>query len=378
MKILHLIDSAGLYGAERVLLTLVSEQISHGLEPLILSAGTPECGDKAIEIEAKNLGLPLVPWRMKPGFNVKETIKIVKWAKKNRYSILHSHGYKFNVLLGVVPYSFRGLPLICTAHGYLDSKAFTKNWLYESIDRYILGRAEKIVFVASKMMHDFPDKLRKSGKVSVINNGINVDSVLESSISSLNSEMSDFFRKFSPVFVGVGRFSPEKNFSELVNSFKLIKDLHPSCGLVLVGDGEGRREVQLQLENYGLAHCSLLPGYVNNVPAILRSSDILVIPSLTEGLPITLLEAMIVGTAIVASDVGEIAKVLGFGKGGRITSGSNAEIIAEAILDTLDKPQRVSLQKEWSFREVREFYSSKVMTDRYSALYKELEDRSFS
>jgi len=76
VKVLHLIDSGGLYGAEKMLLGLVSEQLKLGLYPLILSAGAPGIEEKALEAEARRLGLPLKLWRMKPGFNLKESLTI--------------------------------------------------------------------------------------------------------------------------------------------------------------------------------------------------------------------------------------------------------------------------------------------------------------
>ena len=103
MKVLHLIDSGGLYGAEKMLLALVKAQLSQGLEPMILSAGELTIPQKPLEIEATRLGLPVIPWRMKPGFNIGESRKILKWAVANDYDILHSHGFKFNVLLSNGP-----------------------------------------------------------------------------------------------------------------------------------------------------------------------------------------------------------------------------------------------------------------------------------
>ena len=89
LKVLHLIDSGGLYGAEKMLLTLVAEQVKMGLSPMILSAGEMGITEKALEIEAKRLGLPLCIWRMKPGFNFKESLKILRWAKTHKFQVLH-------------------------------------------------------------------------------------------------------------------------------------------------------------------------------------------------------------------------------------------------------------------------------------------------
>ena len=103
LKVLHLIDSEGLYGAENMLLALVQEQIKSGMEPLILSAGTPEIAEKALEIEARKRGLPVLKFRMKPGMNLIKACQILRIAKRHGINIMHSHGYKFNILLGLMP-----------------------------------------------------------------------------------------------------------------------------------------------------------------------------------------------------------------------------------------------------------------------------------
>lgn len=110
MKILHLIDSGGLYGAERMLLTLVGEQVARGLSPLILSVGESAADDKPLEVEARRLGLPVKAWRMAPGFNLRESWSIIRWARREQYQLMHSHGYKFNVLMGIWPEAFEKFP----------------------------------------------------------------------------------------------------------------------------------------------------------------------------------------------------------------------------------------------------------------------------
>ena len=151
MKVLHLIDSGGLYGAEKMLLSLVQEQVSQGLEPMILSAGEPGIDVKPIETEAKRKGLPLTPWRMSPGLNLKESWKILKWAQKNNYDLLHSHGFKFNVLLGMYPESLRHIPMVVTLHGYVHAPRYSKMWLYESLDRFAIRRMRGVVLVGEAM-----------------------------------------------------------------------------------------------------------------------------------------------------------------------------------------------------------------------------------
>jgi hypothetical protein len=131
LRVLHLIDSGGLYGAERMLLALVAEQIRQGLAPMILSAGDPGIDDKPLETEARRLGLPVTAWRMRPGLNLREAWRIATWARSGRYQVLHAHGYKFNILLALLPRRVRGRDsvFVTTLHGYVRAPFATWLWI---------------------------------------------------------------------------------------------------------------------------------------------------------------------------------------------------------------------------------------------------------
>jgi hypothetical protein len=116
MKILHIIDSGGLYGAEVMLLNLVAEQIKLGLDPTIASIGEKHIGEKPLETEALKRGFKLRKFSMYPGPNYPGALKILRFAHGAGIHILHSHGYKGNILFGLMPRKIRNLPLIATIH----------------------------------------------------------------------------------------------------------------------------------------------------------------------------------------------------------------------------------------------------------------------
>jgi glycosyltransferase involved in cell wall biosynthesis len=315
MKVLHLIDSGGLYGAERMLLSLVGEQIAMGLEPTILSAGEPGIPEKPLEAEAKRLGLPLKTWRMKPGFNLKEARKIVQWAADNGTELFHSHGYKFNILLGL-PGNGRKLPMIATLHGYVHAPKFSKLWLYELVDRYAIRRMDAVVLVGDAMKRELPDSLVNSPKTHTIRNGVCIEDIQAKSKENPPEHIAEFLSRHDPVILGVGRLSPEKGFNYLLEAFQNISERWPTAGLLIVGEGGERKKLESMIEQYSLTDCVSMPGYCENIPAVMSRATLLVIPSLTEGLPITLLEAMAVRLPVVSSAVGEIPVVLDNGNCG--------------------------------------------------------------
>ncbi|MBS3804740.1 MAG: glycosyltransferase, partial [Oleiphilaceae bacterium] len=261
IKVLHLIDSGGLYGAEKMLLALVSEQIKQGLEPMILSAAEPDIEHKALETEARRLGLPVIPWRMKPGFNLRDSLAIIRWAQSEGYEVFHSHGYKFNVLIGLWPERIRKIPLMATLHGYVKAPRFTKSWLYESLDRLALRQMRCVVVVAEAMKKDIPRGLAESGSVRVIPNGLDTALLEKAANEPLESELASFFENHEPVVLGVGRLSPEKGFDRLIEAFKAVKDRHTDAGLVIIGEGNQRKSLEQGIRKLGLTDSVIMPGY---------------------------------------------------------------------------------------------------------------------
>jgi|TARA_R110002074_G_scaffold351764_1_gene522985 glycosyltransferase involved in cell wall biosynthesis len=371
-KVLHLIDSGGLYGAERMLLSLVMGQVHSGLMPMILSAGKPGEGEKPIEAEARRLGLPVKLWRMKPGLNLCGAKAILDWANDQDFQLIHSHGYKFNVLMGLWPESIRKIPLIATLHGYVRAKRFTKAWVYETIDRLILTRLWRVVLVSEAMKRQVPEKIARSSTTLVIPNGMNTSSIRESAAKEPADTVSGFLSRFDSIVLGVGRLSAEKGFDRLLEAFAVLRQSHESSGLIIIGEGKQRAVLEKQVSDLGLRNCVLLPGYVDEVPAVMKRSDVLCMPSLTEGLPITLLEAMAVGIPIVACDVGEIDKVLGHGAGGLIVRYEGASQLGGELAAVLDHKGSVDEQVKWARNRVETDYSANAMMESYLAVYRQV------
>lgn len=373
MKILHLIDSGGLYGAEKMLLSLVSQQVIKGLSPLILSVGEPNVTEKKIETEAIRLNLPIKIWRMTPGLNLKEASKIKSWAQENGFEILHSHGFKFNVLMGLLGVR-NTIPLVTTLHGYIKAPRFTKAWIYEVLDRFALSRINGIVTVSESIAQEIPLFCKKSKLVRTINNGLFLEGIKIESEAALSEKELEFFVNHNPVILGVGRLSKEKGFEHLISAFKRIRELWPNAGLLIAGEGPSRDALTEILISSKLESSVLMPGYCENVPSIMSRSSLLVISSSTEGLPITLLEALVARLPVVATDVGEIPYVLNDGECGLlIGSGQNLESkIFDSIIRILGDRFESERRSEIGYNRVFEKFSSESMERSYCEFYREV------
>lgn len=359
-RILHLIDSGGLYGAEKMLLSLVEEQVRQGLEPMILSAGEVDISEKPIEAEARKKALPVTTWRMKPGLNLRAGGKIAAWAKANGFEILHSHGYKFNILLGLLSQRQRALKFVSTIHGYTANRLFSKLFVYRALDCLLSYRTDQVVVVNDGLKR----LLLARNNVRFIPNGIDANE-------------SDPKEPAPPLQCGrfiavVGRLSMEKAVDRAIAAFAHISDQYPDYSLVIVGDGPEKSKLKKHIKHYGLSERVIFTGYSDVATSYIRNAEALLISSETEGLPLTLLEAMRVGTPVVSTPVGEIPNVLENGRLGYLSSDRTEASLAQALIHLLGDPEQAHEKAKFARDRLLNEYTSEKMSQRYYALYQEV------
>ena len=367
MKILHIIDSEGLYGAEVVTLNLMTAQKKIGLFPVLLSIGDIRVGDKDIEIEAKKRGLDTQVLRFRNGLNLKGSMMILDHAKRLKSQIIHSHGYKANILLGIVPRRFRRMPVIATLHGWTSRRFFTKIWVYEWIDVLAMRNLDRVVAVSSAIENHI--RMRSVGiHPIVINNGL---PRLDFENDSFDRECPEISEKCKGKFkiISIGRLSPEKGFNILILAMARLVSQGVDASLVLVGDGSERDSLSDLVNKENLSDRVHFIGYRDKAFNLIPYFDVFVLSSYSEGLPITLLEAQQAGIPIVATRVGEVPEVLGNGMYGKLVKSGDPEELAKAVEEVYSNRQEARAKalaaKEWTLKE----YSLENMASKYFELY---------
>lgn len=367
MKVLHIIDSGGLYGAEVMLLQLMCEQQKLGHTPILASIGSKATGEKPIEVEARKLGLSVEPFRMANGPNFIGALNVLRFAKETGVELLHSHGYKGNILFGLLPRWIRRLPMLITVHGWTSNGRLSKMAVYEWLDKICLSRVDRVVMV-NPLMQQLP-VLKKLKNTVVIENGIGFEIVTE---QRLQPEIITFIKQ-RPTIVAVGRFSPEKGFNFLLEAVAQLIEQGDDVQLLLLGDGGLRQQLTAQAQNLGLLDRVLMPGHVAQVESYLAQCAVFAMPSLTEGLPIALLEAMRAAVPIVASKVGGIPNVLDYGRAGVLVEAKDVASLVTALQGLLNGSQGEDLVRN-SQQRVAEKYSSQSMAMKYQDVYRSITD----
>lgn len=367
IKVVHIIDSGGFYGAEVMLLNLCREQINQGLSVEVISIGLPGEPAKELENKLKDHQIKVTAWRMKPLPDPREAIKIIRYCKTNNTDVIHSHGYKGNILLGILPKSLRKIPIISTVHGYTREKQFGKLFLYQAIDRACLQRLDAVVIVSESMRQQIPTKAL-SDKLYVVNNGLPDVNQLQQS-----GNYNSLFKSEEIKIGTLGRFSFEKNFSLLINAMKIVVKQFPHSRLVIYGDGPLRHELQQLINQNDLTDHIQMPGYLYDTLPFFAEVNVFINCSLTEGMPISLLEAMRQGCRIVATDIIANQCLLQSLSCKTYLSAPVAAKLAENIISALtESPEEVAIQKKCYRDTFREKFSSQLMTRNYTEIYRKI------
>jgi len=368
MKILHVIDSGGLYGAEMVLLNLAEEQKRSGHHPCIASIGAHGVREKPLETEARRRELEVAVFRMRNGLNLAGSIRIVDFARSNGFHVLHSHGYKGDILLGFLPRFLRKLPLVSTVHGWTAVERFSKLWLYEWADKMSLKCADAICVLNETMRSLAPIRSLDHEKVHVVINGIP-----ELDTTTLPVDEVTRFCLGGYTVASIGRLSPEKGYEHLIRSFSMLHSYHPDARLLIVGEGSEREHLDALICSLGLKGIIMLPGYRDDAWRYLTYCRLFVLPSITEGLPITLLEAMQVGIPIIATRVGGVPSVITHEEHGILIPPGNHVILGEVMLSMYrGNEKKLHDMCIRGRNRVRLHHSARSMALGYDAVYQEV------
>ncbi|MFV9631150.1 MAG: glycosyltransferase family 4 protein [Methanosarcinales archaeon] len=200
----------------------------------------------------------------------------------------------------------------------------------KSISKLVLKSANKVIALTDDMKKEMQKICSRD--VSVIPNGIDLSSFEDLSRKEARSRLQ--IKDDEKVILFVGTLRPVKGIRYLIEAMRLIKDKNESTKLFLVGDGEEREYLKNLVKGLILEECVRFIGKVPNekVPECMVASDVFVLPSLSEGFPVVILEAMASGLPIIATKVTGLLEIVKDGKNGILVESKSPDEIAEKVL----------------------------------------------
>lgn len=280
-------------------------------------------------------------------------------------TIIHTHRYKENLLSYLLAWRHRAISVV-TLHGYEPSSnplVRVKFGLLRAIS-YRIAWLVGAHFVA--VSEDLRALLRRSPKrCVVIPNGIPIPDE-----SPRTEAIADEAMSHAPVIGWVGRMVRVKGLATLLDALAVMGSSPIRPRLLLVGDGPERAALERHAERLGIHSLIEFTGHVDDPSPCFQRMDVFAFPSLHEGVPIALLEAMAHCVPAVAASVGGIPELIGGTETVRLLESRSPKVWAAAIREVLNNPEQARLMAERGRRLVQGRFSVETMVERYMEVYR--------
>lgn len=369
VKVLTVIDSLGFGGAERLLGTLataapgagITLQVAslHGAAPGLVTT-VPRL--QAAGIEPTFLGVDRLVGRG-------SLSRVARAIRDSGCDVVHAHlGYSSTL----VPLAARraGRPSVCTLHT-LPVTGGPRERAKERLCVEAAGRSSGFLFVSEAARAAYADRYRPRPSWRVVHNGVDL-STWHPGPGRLPDALG--VPDGAPVVSIVAALRAPKGHALAVDAWPAVLSLLPEARLVVVGDGEEAAPLRAQVAAAGLADRVLFAGRVDDerdTAGIVRASDLVLLPSWTEALPTTLIEAAACGVPVVATDVGGVAEVVDDGVTGLLVPPGQAAPLAAAVASLLADPERRAAMGRAAQQRARERFALPAWADRLHAVYRE-------
>ena len=317
IKVLECIRQGQIGGGESHLLSLVENLDRAKFDPVVLSFTDGPMIDRL-----KAMGVPthIIP-TLRP-FDFTKWKAVKKLLQEHGFDIVHAHGTRANSNILWAARSL-GIPVIYTVHGWSfhpDQKPLVRNIRIMG-ERYLTSRSQLNISVSSSNQQSGKKHMQAFRSV-VINNGIDLKRFNpDAPHRDIRTELG--IPKDSLLVLFIARFTSHKQPLSLLKAFAKAAEKYPRMHLLMVGDGDEKEAAKGLVQELGVKDKVTLESFRQDVPDVLAAADIFVLPSLWEGLPIGLLEAMAMGKAVIASNVDGTCEIVVHNQNGMLVETDN-------------------------------------------------------
>lgn len=303
-------------------------------------------------------------------FDLGFIFRLRRFCKENRIDLINSHLPGANMYCSMIG-KLAGLPVITTAHNELIMPGYEER--FDAIKKFLTRRlAAKHVLVAEYMKDQYITEGNYSvDTIETIRNGIHFrprpdNQKLRSLRQELNLNEAD-------ILIGnVANFDPPKGQHHLIEAALLVCKKNPNAKFLLIGDereGEIADPLKERVASLGLTDRILFLGFRTDVPDLLYLLDIFVLPSISEGLPLSIIEAKAAAKPIVATDVGGVSEVVTDGQNGYLVPPGDESSLAERLIKLAENADLRQTMGTNGYDEARAMFSMETMIGKYQDLF---------
>jgi glycosyltransferase involved in cell wall biosynthesis len=352
-------------GPEAVLLQLAAALPEFGYEVIVGSIHGNAARPPALVDVLRGAGVPCVDIISPRGASISAIRELRRHVRHAQYDLVHAHGYREDFFARLVMPRAR---LVATNHLWKGTTWQLK--VYEALDARLLRGFPVVVAVSQEIAREMVRVGVPAGAITVIPNGIAVPPWDEDRRALARHRLRNelLLGPDVPLVMMVSSITPEKGHATALAAFAQLGAEFADAHLVIVGDGPLQDTLTRRAETLGISPRVHFTGRRTDVPTLLAGADLFLMSSLSEGLPMALLEGMAAGLPSVATAVGEIPYVL-TDDVGYVVPPNDAGALANKLSALLRSPEQRRTMGSAARARIASTYSARRMAQRYAEVY---------
>lgn len=371
-RILHVVGDSAFGGGSRIILAIAvrAQRAGYGVDIFTTDARFQQaCKEFGIRVVEPGI----IPRAIKPAHDLLSLLQLWRFLERERYDVVHTHTSKAGIIGRLAARISHASTVVHTMHGFAYRD--TSPRLIKAAALLAEGLAGRwchaVVTVATYQAEFLTSrKILPTSRVLAIPNGVPDPSPLPA--SARNRLRAQFgVKSQETLLICHGRLAKMKGVDVLLDSIALLKQRGVTLVCLVVGEGPAREELELQTSILNISEQVRFIGFRDDVSDLLAAGDMVVLPSLREGLSIALLEAMATGTPIIATTIPGNVEAAPDGSALLVPPG-DPELLAVAIDRVLGSPTRLHELARAARDRFESAYREESMTDAYLELYKRL------
>ena len=319
-------------------------------------------------------------WPLHPWHDPLAVLELARLIRREKYAIVHTHNSKAGFIGRLAARLARAPVVVHTVHGFSfhANESRGKQMFYRVLERVASGWCDMLIVISQPLIDwALAERIAPASKMVKIYSGIDVERFrapvdVGQVRASLGLGKDDF------VVGEVAKLWPGKGHGILLRAAAMLRGRAPNLKVLLVGDGELRSELERDVQALHLKERVVFAGFREDVPAITRSLDVAVLPSLFEGMGRAVIEAQAAGCAVIGTRVGGIPDLIRDGDNGLLIEPGSAEALATAIDRLYRNPDYRRQLGDAAARGVDERFSEETMVRETIAVYERLLRRRWS
>ena len=317
---------------------------------------------------ARQAGMPVHLIRGRNQYDLRMVGQVARLVRSLGIDVLHAHEVKSDVITCLAR-MLQPVPTVTTMHGWIGNGSKQRAMI--ALDKWVARRFDRVIAVSEPIR----DALLASGvpaaRIVLLHNGIVLSRYARTGRRGLLAALAGRAIE-GPVVTSIGRLSPEKGHLDLVDALATVRTAGHPITAFLVGDGPARPAIEARIRALGLEQSVLLPGYLDQPQRVLEETDLMVLPSHTEGLPNVVLESLMMDVPVLATRVGGTPEILVDGVNGRMVPPHAPASLAQGILEFLEAPEQWRAMARAGRAVVERQFDFTQRTRRLEALYEEV------